>query len=337
MLNRQGFSGCLIGQCLGDALGYPVEGRSAEECRSYVQKSVNHWFLGEEPQLNEWSGQYTDDSQLARELLESLVLNEGWNPEDYAARIAKIFKENKIVGRGLACDEAAGQLNAGANWKWSGVPSPSAGNGTAMRAAPVGLFYYDRPEEMIRVAHEQGWITHHDSRCSAGSVAIAGAVALAVRGEIKDIREFVPQLSEWMSGYDREFASLVLKLPTWVTLDPNEAAREIARAGKPKGYVDGWPGISPFVVPSVLWSLYAFLRHSDSYQDAVCEAIAVGGDVDTTAAMTGAISGAYLGIQALPHHLAERVEDQGTWNYIDLVKLAEDCYHLLRDEPHLVK
>jgi ADP-ribosylglycohydrolase len=195
-----------------------------------------------------------------------------------------------------------------------------------MRAAPIGLFYYDRPEEMIRVAHEQGWITHHDSRCSAGSVAIAGAVALAVQGDVKDISEFASRLSEWMSGYDRGFAAMVLELPTWVSLDPNEAAREIAGAGKPKGYVDGWPEISPFVVPSVLWSLYAFLRYLDSYQSAISEAIAVGGDVDTTAAMTGAISGAYLGLQALPNHLVTKLQDQGEWKYLDLVKLAEECY-----------
>jgi len=326
MLNKQGFAGCLIGQCLGDALGFPVEGWNALDCSNFVQKSVNPWFVGEEPHPNEWSGQYTDDSQLARELLESLVLNKGWNPEDYAARIAKIFQEDRIVGRGIACDEAARQLIAGVPWKKSGVPSPSAGNGTAMRAAPVGLFYYDRPEEMVRVAHEQGWITHHDSRCSAGSIAIAGAVALAVQSEVKDTGEFVSCLSEWMSGYDREFAAMVLELPSFISLDPNEAAREIAGAGKPKGYVDGWPGISPFVVPSVLWSVYAFLRHRDSYQSAVCEAIAVGGDVDTTAAMTGAISGAYLGLEALPSHLVTKLHDQGEWKYPDLVKLPEECY-----------
>ena len=36
-------------------------------------------------------------------------------------------------------------------------------------------------------------------------------------------------------------------------------------------------------MPSVLWSLYAALKHTGSYWDAVCLAIEVGGDVDTTA------------------------------------------------------
>jgi ADP-ribosylglycohydrolase len=43
-----------------------------------------------------------------------------------------------------------------------------------------------------------------------------------------------------------------------------------------------------------LWSIYAFLRAPDDYLDTVCVAIAAGGDVDTTAAMAGAIGGVRL-------------------------------------------
>jgi len=326
MINELRFSGCLIGQCLGDALGYPVEGRDGADCSSYLDRSVRGWFAGEEPLPHDWSGQYTDDSQLARELMASLLQNNGWDPENYAARIEKTFRENAIVGRGIACDEAARSLSSGVVWRRSGVPAPSAGNGTAMRAAPVGLFYHDRPDEMIQVAHEQGWITHHDPRCSAGSVAIAGAVALAIRDEVGGCREFVSLLAGWMSLYDGDFAGLALRLPGWLEMDPFVAAKEIAAAGRENGYVEGWPGISPFVVPSVLWSLYSFLRHRGSYEEAVCEAIAVGGDVDTTAAMTGAISGAYLGLSALPSHLTRRIQDQGEWKYAQLVILAQQCH-----------
>jgi len=320
-------SGCLIGQCLGDALGFPVEGRDAADCSLYLQRGVRRWFAGEECDLQDWSGQYTDDSQLARELLASLVHCNGWRPADYAARIEKIFRENRIVGRGIACDEAARNLSAGLDWIRSGVPAPSAGNGTAMRAAPVGLFFHDDPAEMIRVAHEQGWITHHDPRCSAGSIAIAGGVALALRDKISDCRAFVSRLCDWMSAYDSGFANLVLKLPSWLELSPVVAAKKIAVTGREERYVESWPGISPFVVPSVLWSLYSFLRHRDSYEDAVCEAIAVGGDVDTTAAMTGAISGAYLGLDALPAHLTERLHDKREWKLENLTQLALSCHN----------
>jgi ADP-ribosylglycohydrolase len=76
------------------------------------------------------------------------------------------------------------------------------------------------------------------------------------------------------------------------------------------------------VVGSVLWSLYAFLRSPDDYWEAIRTAISIGGDVDTTAAMTGAISGARVGLQALPLTLAYRLTDQGTWHFEKLVELA---------------
>ena len=318
-------TGCLIGQCLGDALGFPIEGWDGDACREFVDTKISKWFQGKVPPVNDWNGQYTDDSQLARELLESLVEQGGFAPKDYAGRIARIFRENKIVGRGLACDDAARRLIEGVGWREAGCDPPAAGNGTAMRAAPVGMFYYDDPAKMIQIAHEQGWITHHDPRCSAGSVAIAGGTALALTGEKIDTDEYANQVAAWMDGYHKTFADYVRRLPEWVELSPSEAVTEIAHAGEKPGYVSGWPGISPYVIPSVLWSLYAFLKYPDSYFDAIAVALAVGGDVDTTAAMTGALSGAYLGIDGMPRHLAEMVNDDEEWGYRELARLAEKC------------
>jgi ADP-ribosylglycohydrolase len=321
------FRGCLIGQCLGDALGFPIEGQRADVCRGFVFNNVSRWFQSTAPEADEWDGQYTDDSQLARELLVSLVMHKRFDPVDYAQRIAAIFAEDRIVGRGIACDEAASRLNAGIPWTQAGCPSPSAGNGTAMRAAPAGMLYYDRPGQMIHLAHEQGHITHHDPRCSAGSVAIAGAVALALQGRAEDSDEFVQALADWMHPIHSEFAELVLMLRRWLELAPDEAVEVIAVSGK-GDMEQGWPGISPFVIPSVLWSLYAFLRHPDNYREAVSTALAVGGDVDTTAAMTGAISGAYVGLEALPQHLTRRINDRGEWGLEQLIELADACYEL---------
>ena len=47
-------------------------------------------------------------------------------------------------------------------------------------------------------------------------------------------------------------------------------------------------------------ALYCFLRHAGSFADAVHQAIFIGGDTDTIASMTGALSGAFLGEAAIP-------------------------------------
>ncbi len=331
--DKNKFRGCLIGQCLGDAFGAPVEGMPRIACGHFINNYMQAWYRQDEDITPIYIGQYTDDSQLARELMQSYAERGDFDPEDYAQRIADIFRENRIVGRGIATDRAAARLIDGASWKESGCPPPSAGNGSAMRAAPVGLLYYDDPERMIQVARDQSWITHQDTRCQAGAAAIAGAAALAVVSELIDPHAFIAQLIEWTRPIDAEFAASLERLPDWITLRPDEAVESIKIEGKPSEYADGWPGISPFVVSSVLWSLYSFLRFRDDYWDTIRTAIVVGGDVDTTAAMAGAISGAYLGLDAIPDHLARYVHDNHTWGYAELLALADRCHEIKHRPP----
>jgi ADP-ribosylglycohydrolase len=325
----QQFSGCLVGQCLGDALGFVVEGCSPVVCRKYVSETLNAGHAaGEGSHALLAFGQYSDDSQLTRELMQSFAARGRFDPEDYASRIAAIFSEGRIVGGGRSTREAAERLTQGVQWDQSGTPPPSAGNGSAMRAGPIGLLFFDDPEGMVRAAHDQGRITHRDPRCSAGAVAIAGAVALALRGEQIDTSRFLTRLTGWAGQMDESVAYAIERLAGWVDLPAKEAAPLIASVGRTPDYVDGWQGISPFVTSSVLWSLYSFLRSPEDYWETVCTAIAVGGDVDTTAAMAGAISGAYLGLQAIPRRLAQYLTDQGTWGFAELIELAYECHQL---------
>ncbi len=200
---KEQFEGCLIGQCLGDALGFVVEGQPPEVCREYVEEALSEGQPGARHRGRYAFGQYSDDSQLARELMQSYVTCERIDPEDYARRIAAIFSEDRIVGRGRATEEAAVRLNQGMPWQEAGTPPPSAGNGSAMRAGPVGLLFFDDLPRLAQAAHYQGVITHRDTRCSAGAVAIAGAVALALRTELVDSSEFTSKLGSWFRRSSR--------------------------------------------------------------------------------------------------------------------------------------
>jgi ADP-ribosylglycohydrolase len=325
---KEQFEGCLIGQCVGDALGFVVEGQPPEVCREYVEKALDKGHPEARRRGRYAFGQYSDDSQLARELMQSYATCGRFDPEDYARRIAAIFSEDRIVGRGRATEEAAVRLNQGMPWQEAGTPPPSAGNGSAMRAGPVGLLFFDDLTLLAQAAYDQGVITHRDARCSAGAVAIAGAVALALRIEPVDLSEFTSQLGELVQEIDPSFASDIRQVPGWVPLLPEEAVELISRVGLEPGYSDGWRGISPFVVSSVLWSLYSFLKSPEDYQETIRIAIAVGGDVDTTAAKAGAISGAHLGLAVIPHTLAGRITDQGSWDFPELTDLAGKCYDI---------
>lgn len=322
------FAGSIVGQCLGDALGFVVEGCTAQICARYVDAELRAGKAGGRGRPPYSFGQYTDDSQLSRELLVSLVERGGFDPADYATRIAALFSESKIVGRGRTTEEAVQRLLDGVPWDRAGAPAPAAGNGSAMRAAPVGLVYRNDLAELARVAHDQGRITHADPRCSAGAVAVAAAVAFAVSGECPDASRWAPSIADLAEPHDPPFAAALRQLEDFVELPPEDAAAMISRLGWEPETEIALEGIAPFVVPSVLWSLYSVFRNPEDYWATICTAIMAGGDVDTTASMAGAISGAYLGIGEVPENLAKRLNDNGEWTVGDLVDIASAASRL---------
>jgi ADP-ribosylglycohydrolase len=307
-------------------VGFAVEGHSPEVCQGYVDRSLRLEVPAPVGRAGFAFGQYTDDSQLARELLQSYVRRGRFDPADYACAIRDIFAEERIVGRGRATEQGAEALARGVPWDRSGTPPPSAGNGSAMRAGPIGLMFHDDLDALAKAAHDQGRITHADPRCSAGAVVIAGAVARVVRGELLPRADFLEGLAALAAPHDPIMAEALGHMNTWVTQAPDEVAGVVAHLGVNPDYSDGWRGISPFVTSSVLWAVYAFLRSPGDYWETLCTAIAVGGDVDTTAAMAGAISGAHLGLEALPSALTRALNDQQTWGHGALVQLAHDAH-----------
>lgn len=330
---REQFQGCLVGQALGDALGFVVEGQPATFCRRYVNERLVLDGVGGLERGLFHLGQYSDDTQLARELMQSYAARDCFDPEHYAGRIAAIFSEGRIVGRGRSTKEAAERLARGVPWNEAGTPPPSTGNGSAMRAGPVGLLFYDDEEGLVWAAREQGIITHRDTRCSAGAVAIAGAVAAVLREGPVARLDLLGQLSELTARVHAPSAEALISLSGWAALPPDQAAARISRVGLERGANEGRGEIAPSVMPSVLWSLYSFLRSPEDYWETVRTAIAVGGDVDTTAAMAGAISGAHLGLTAIPRKLVARLTDGGTWGLTELTNLADKCHEIKHRQP----
>jgi poly(ADP-ribose) glycohydrolase ARH3 len=321
--------GCIVGQALGDALGFVVEAEAPEVAEDYVAGWLLGGRAGERSHPRFAFGQYSDDTQLARELLQSFADSGGWNPGAFSGRLAELFRDGRDVGAGPGTRTAALRLLDGIPWQESGTPAPYAGNGSAMRAGPLGLLFPGSPDDMLRASREQSRITHLDPRCAAGAVAVAGAVALAAEPGSIDRGEFLERLATWVATEDASVADAIRGLAQWGDLLPAAAARHVHRIGLDPAHAQQWMGISAFVTPSVVWSLYAFLRSPDDYWATVCTAIRVGGDTDTMAAIAGAVSGGRLGVAALPVPLVDVLNDRGTWRAQDLAEVARACGRLL--------
>jgi ADP-ribosylglycohydrolase len=324
-------AGSLLGLALGDALGFVVEGEPPAEAAAYVSGWVRRGRAAERGRARYPFGQYSDDTQLARELLASLLDRGGaWDAAAFASRIARLFQEGLGVGAGPGTRGAALRIAAGTPWADAGTPAPYAGNGAAMRAGPLGPLFAHRPDELRRIVMDQSRVTHRDSRCAAGALAIAGAAALASTEASLVPGQLIQTLAGWIEPVDPRTAEALASLEPWLGLEPGAAADRIHQLDQVSLPRSGL-GFTPFVTTTVAWSLYAFLRSPDDYLESVCTAIAAGGDSDTTAAMTGAMAGARVGPSGLPTSLIERLEDRGSWRAADLDRLARRCAGLIAE------
>jgi poly(ADP-ribose) glycohydrolase ARH3 len=82
----------------------------------------------------------------------------------------------------------------------------------------------------------------------------------------------------------------------------------LAEPGKARVDIELGNGIEAF--NSVPTAIYSFLAHPDSFAQAILHAISLGGDTDTIAAMTGAISGAYLSFESIPRSWRNKLENR---------------------------
>lgn len=335
------FRGLILGLAVGDAVGAPVEKASLGKTRRYIRKHVMPSdYEGVERSTFEKLpfGHYTDDTQMARELMLSIVDSGGtFDPANYAARIARLFKEDTIVGSGGTTRRAVDRLLEGVPWDEAGEGS-SAGNGSAMRVAPIGML--ENTSQVLEAATNQSLITHTHTTSVAASVFVAYMVHQAL---------YYPHERTPLRMLAEAEAVLYLMLKGDEGVRPMYAAtcelREHVEAGKGRREVlknlltfqdkTSWEGISPYALTSSLWAAYSFVTCPDNFGKLLETALWPAGDVDTIAAMAGAMWGARNGAEGLPDAVVSKLNDGGRWEAGNLRNLADQMYYYVpfRDPP----
>lgn len=318
---RSRFRGALVGQAVGDACGFPLEGLPPARCRERAEQAVRGELARSEAGFA--FGQVTDDTQMALAIARSLAERGAADPQDIAERFGALWSEGRIVGQGLACRTAVLRILDGAGWDQAGAPEGRAGNGAAMRTAPVGLFFYQDIPQLDEAADRIARITHRDLRARAGAVAVSRAVAHLVQGGEAAPPALVEAVCPGVERLHPLFAGLIAELPARMQAQPDETVAWLTTAGFTDGGTDGWEGVTPYVIPTVLAAFHALLRHPEDFREALRFVIACGGDVDTTGAITGALAGGHLGLEAVPEDLAHRVNDRGRAGHDELCNLAD--------------
>ncbi len=199
------------------------------------------------------------------------VLLKSEQPHDFAQSIKRYARAYPNAGYGKTFNQ----------WALSDTLEPynSWGNGSAMRVSPVGFAYSDM-DTVRKVARQSAAVTHNHPEGIKGAEATAAMVLLARECKNKDL---IKASIEFTFGYDLS--------RTLDRIRPNYRFDVSCQGSVPEAMI-------------------AFLE-ATGFEDAIRNAVSLGGDTDTMACIAGAIAEAFYGgvPDAIAQQSLERLDD----------------------------
>lgn len=287
----------LFGVAVGDALGVPVEFKSREYLKQSPVTDMNGYGTHSQP-----AGTWSDDSSLTFCLAE--MLSKGYDLK----LLAKLFVEwynaevwtphGDVFDIGIATSQAMYSLSKGANPTLAGGTSEdSNGNGSLMRILPIVFYIKNLPiEQRFQIVKDVSSLTHAHIRSILGCFIYTEMALqiIKVKDKLKAFNETINIVNDFLNRnaicsqteidkYHRILQNTIGNYNILPIYEYYEA--EINSSG----YV-------LHTLEAALWCLF----HTDSYQEAVLKAVNLGGDTDTTGAVTGGLAGLLHGYENIP-------------------------------------
>lgn len=278
-------AGALLGLAVGDALGAPVDGRSAEDLGGEHKELTGGGAHELRP------GQVTANTGMMLRLADSLLELGGYDADRALVSYVEWYRTDPPgmsdhMRQVLASiDGGADAYRATSGVHFEGVAT--SGNGAVMRTTPIGIAFAGRDDALRDATLADAALTHFDP--------LAGKVALLHN-----------QVLSWVltAGPQRVFDEL--KNPEWLD-DRIEDVVIPATAGV-LGYAVALSKSEPgTALASIAIALAAFFNAED-FEQGLVWAANLGGDTDVNAAVTGALMGARLGVSAIPPRWLEALE-----------------------------
>lgn len=264
---------CLVAGALGDALGGPYEGSEPDPTRELAQGPLT----------------VSDDTQLTLATCRAIARSEGIAPASIAEEFARAY-ESGLRGVGSSTLGALRALRDGVHWSVAGARGEfSAGNGGAMRVAPLAFFGDVASPEYLRVVRDVVRITHHNDEAIEAALAVLRAMQQT--GAPEPTRR--ARLLAVAAGLDDTLVrDRVRALADPSVTAPEHAARVTGTSGR--------------AASSVPLALFLALDPNTIWVETTRSALRLGGDTDTTASITGSVLAA-LG-RPIPDAYAERLD-----------------------------
>jgi ADP-ribosylglycohydrolase len=308
----------LLGLCVGDAIGVPVEFLPRKSLQVIPVTTMIGYGTHDQP-----SGTWSDDSSLAFCLAESLC--KGYDLNDIAQSFVRWYQEaywtpyRKVFDIGIATANALYKVSKGTSPLLSGgIREQDNGNGSLMRILPLIFYLKDKPiEQRFRIIGEVSSITHAHIRSILACFIYCEYALQLLKGEEKYqafklmqqnansfLNEYAVCSEEEINRFHRLLENPIGEYKILPIYQYSE--EEIASSG--------------YVVHTLEASIWCLLT-TNSYAEAVLKAVNLGEDTDTTGCVTGGIAGLYYGLEAIPKEWLQVIARKE-----DIFALADKLY-----------
>jgi len=280
-------TGALIGSVVGDALGAPFEFGRAD---GFSSRFPSRLLIGPTEMVggHGWeAAEWTDDTQMALLLAQSLLDQGGLVEADVFDR----FRAWAVGGpTGIDPKDIGHQtrrvLRSGLGWPDAAVADfattgRGAGNGSLMRTVPATLYFSSAGRvATMDAARRISMLTHGDPAAGEGCAIYHELIRLTLDGA--DPLDHLDEVVDLIAAEHRD---------EWAArLDPTYEPRR-----DPVGNGAVWPALG-----AAIWAL----RTTHSFEGALRAAVDLGHDTDTVACITGGLAGARYSIGAIPSRWA---------------------------------
>ena len=282
----------LEGLSLGDSFGqnFFIEQNQARQLINSRQLPAKPWF-------------YTDDTVMALGIVETLS-KFGCIEQDYLAKtFAQKYIEEPDRGYGSNAGKMLREISQGVSWRqvsssaFSGMGS--MGNGGAMRAVPIGAYFFDDYARVIQEAKASSEVTHSHPDAQAGTIAVAIAAAYCVR-------QYLGKKSSSKKSLLETVVELILQSDTRSRIKRAIDISFDSRLDYAISLLGNGTNLCAYdTVPIALWFVAG---NNSDFSQALWKSVAALGDRDTICAIVGSLVALAVGKEQLPKDWIERRE-----------------------------
>jgi ADP-ribosylglycohydrolase len=239
---------------------------------------------------------FTDDTVMALSIVDVLTDHGAIDEDVLADFFAARYRLDPARGYGGTARGILARLSAGEDWREVAPSvfdgSGSMGNGGAMRAAPIGAFFFEDVARVVDEARRSAVVTHAHHEGQAGAIAVAVAASWVARGG-ESVSDLFPEvLKHTPDSETRAGIAKASRLP--LDYDVRTAVWALG---------NGTKVISQDTVPFCIWSA---ARHLRDFEEAMWSTVSGLGDRDTTCAIVGGIIAADPSVVIPPEWLEAR-------------------------------